>query len=190
MIWELGTTWGLFWFCCSTGKIWRQIVDTASAFINYYLSMVCCNTGVIKAGDMGDVLIAWTCVPARPETEWRAPSITRCLQERVGMQTPVGQNCLLRHNSSTYFPFTFMENKDTLCLFDSFSKVIYIGSIIVRAPENPSHVPWVGHSPLHRSAKPLSALHLNLRRRFCKPYKEGVFYSLVLVFCVSSWYIE
>lgn len=77
--------------------------------------------------------------------------------------------------SSTYLSFTFMENKDPLCLFNIISKVICIGFIMARAPENPSHVPCVGHSPLCQSAKPLSALHLNLCRRFCKPYKEGVF---------------
>lgn len=78
-----------------------------------------------------------------------------------------------------------MENKGTLSLFDVISKAICTGFIMVRAPEYPSHVPpCAGHSPLRQSAKPLSALHLNLCRRFYKPCKEGVFIAYFL-FSVS-----
>lgn len=87
---------------------------------------------------MGDVLIAWTFFVAHRETEVLY-AVSR-KEAAFQLQWPEGQNSLLMYDSSTYLSFTFMENKDPLCLFDVISKVICIGFIMERAPENLSHV--------------------------------------------------
>lgn len=129
--WELS---GFFWFCRSFGKIGGQIVGTASAFVNSCLPSAWCNTGVTQVEHLGHVGIVGSCFLRHKS---RAPSLILCLQGCI--QTSVAQNFLLMH-TTTYLSFTSTENKDTLCLFEVISKVICVGFVVARAPENPSPV--------------------------------------------------
>lgn len=68
--WELP---GSFWFCHSFGKIGRQIVGTASAFVNCCLSRAWCSTDVTRVELLGCVGIFGSCFLRHKS---RAPSLT------------------------------------------------------------------------------------------------------------------